>query len=182
MATYLYQLPLILQWLKSFLFPHKISQIFKKNDDIVITNNADEHEEGHELYEEGNKIEFKSKNNNKSIELKYAIDRDYYADGFFSSEVVKANNKRSIRYTIRVRDKQKNHMFEYRLRWIVDDKGDFKCWEKPQFLGDIQLYGRVYDVCPFIKEDKVIGLYVNGFRSYFLPNKDDLSFEFKDKS
>ena len=119
---------------------------FKEGDNITITNNKDEHPHlQHELWNKGNKIEFKSKSNNKSVELQYAVDRKiYYAFGFYSSEVeVKPNNKRSIRYTIRVRDKQKTHLFEHRLRWIVDDKGDFKCWQEPQFLGDTQLYGYV---------------------------------------
>jgi len=57
---------------------------------------------GHELYHKGNKIEFKSTNNNKSVTIYYAIDRNYYAKGFYSSEVVKENNKRSIHYTIEV--------------------------------------------------------------------------------
>ena len=121
---------------------------FKESDNIRISDNKEEHPFGHKLYDKGNKIEFKCMNNNKSVELQYALDRDIYGrygvDVFYSSEVkVKPNNKRSICYTIQVNDKQKQHLFEYRLRWIVDDKGDFKCWEKPQFLGDTQLYGHV---------------------------------------
>ena len=42
---------------------------FKKSDNISITNNSDEHPYGHELANKGSKIEFKSKNNNKSVEL-----------------------------------------------------------------------------------------------------------------
>ena len=42
---------------------------FKEGDNIIITNNADEHERAHELFRKGSKIEFKSNNNNKSVEL-----------------------------------------------------------------------------------------------------------------
>ena len=42
---------------------------------MTIFNNKDEHPQIHELWNKGNKIEFKSTNNNKSVALYYAIER-----------------------------------------------------------------------------------------------------------
>ena len=63
-------------------------------------------------------------------------------EGFYSSLLKEEdNNKRSINFTIPVRDKQKCNLIEYRLRWQVSDQGDFLQWDQPQYLGDTQAFG-----------------------------------------
>jgi hypothetical protein len=71
---------------------------------------------------------------------------------------------------------------EYRLRWKVDDQGNFLRWEQLQFIGDSQFYG-VRTIGLFISKDKIEGLtVVVGNFYFFLPNENELDFEFKDKT
>ena len=61
--------------------------------------------------------------------------------GFYSSLMKEYGNKRSIQYIIPVRDKQKQSLIEYRLRWQVSDEGDFLRFDEPQYLGDTIAFG-----------------------------------------
>jgi len=55
-------------------------------------------------------------------------------------------------------------MLEYRLRWKVDEQGNFEKWEKPQLLGDYKIFGVSFKSTPELKpiwqDGKIAGFWI----------------------
>ena len=74
---------------------------------------------------------------------------------FYSSEVVKENNIKSINISILVTEEQGDkfifNLLEYLLKWEVDHEDKFLRWEQPQLIASSKLFGlgEIYSIKPF---------------------------------